>query len=100
MAALRAAPAVPSGTTGQEVTPAGDELTWPREFQDNGTKVDILINNLGVYEPRPFEEISDADWHRIIETNFMSGVRLSRQYLPRMKAANWGRIIFISSESS
>ena len=62
--------------------------------------VDILVNNLGVYEPKPFEEIDDADWQAIIETNFMSGVRLSRHYLPRMKAANWGRIIFISSESA
>ena len=61
---------------------------------------DILINNLGHYEPKPFEEISDEDWAAIIETNFMSGVRLSRHYLPRMKARNWGRIIFISSESA
>jgi NAD(P)-dependent dehydrogenase (short-subunit alcohol dehydrogenase family) len=62
--------------------------------------VDVLINNLGVYEPKPFEQITDNDWHAMIETNFMSGVRLSRHYLPRMKAANWGRIIFISSESA
>jgi len=62
--------------------------------------LDILINNLGHYEPKPFEEISDEDWAAIIETNFMSGVRLSRHYLPRMKARNWGRIIFISSESA
>jgi NAD(P)-dependent dehydrogenase (short-subunit alcohol dehydrogenase family) len=62
--------------------------------------VDILVNNLGVYEPKPFEELADADWLSIIETNFMSGVRLSRHYLPRMKAAGWGRIIFISSESA
>src|SRR5678815_5312022 len=55
-------------------------------------EIDILVNNLGVYEPKPFEEITDADWSAIIETNFMSGVRLSRHYLPRMKAANWGRI--------
>src|SRR5439155_5575486 len=55
---------------------------------------------LGVYEPKPFEQISDDDWHAIIDTNFMSGVRLSRHYLPRMTAANWGRIIFISSESA
>jgi len=61
---------------------------------------DILVNNLGVYVPQPFEKISDADWLSIIETNFMSGVRLSRYYLPRMKAKNWGRIIFISSESA
>ena len=62
--------------------------------------VDVLINNLGVYELKPFEQITDDDWHAIIETNFMSGVRLSRHYLSRMKAANWGRIIFISSESA
>ena len=62
--------------------------------------VDILVNNLGVYEPKLFEQISDYDWRAIIETNFMSGVRLSRHYLPRMTAANWGRIIFISSESA
>jgi NAD(P)-dependent dehydrogenase (short-subunit alcohol dehydrogenase family) len=67
-----------------------------REFPS----IDILINNLGVYEPKPFEQISDDDWQTIIETNFMSGVRLSRHYLPRMTAANWGRIIFISSESA
>jgi NAD(P)-dependent dehydrogenase (short-subunit alcohol dehydrogenase family) len=64
------------------------------------THVDILINNLGSYEPKPFETISDQDWQAIIETNFMSGVRLSRTYLPKMKATNWGRIIFISSESA
>jgi NAD(P)-dependent dehydrogenase (short-subunit alcohol dehydrogenase family) len=61
--------------------------------------VDILVNNLGMYEHRPFEATSDADWQAIIEINFMSGVRLSRYYLPRMKAADWGRIIFLSSES-
>src|SRR5258706_7819117 len=62
--------------------------------------VDILVNNLGIYEPRPFEQITDAEWSAIIETNFLSGVRLSRHYLPRMKTAGWGRIIFISSESA
>ena len=62
--------------------------------------IDILVNNLGVYEPKPFEQIADDDWHAIIELNFMSGVRLSRHYLSQMKAANWGRIIFISSESA
>src|SRR5438094_3821342 len=60
----------------------------------------ILVNNIGVYEPKPFDKITDDDWHSIIETNFMSGVRLCRHYLPGMKAANWGRIIFISSESA
>jgi NAD(P)-dependent dehydrogenase (short-subunit alcohol dehydrogenase family) len=62
--------------------------------------LDILVNNFGVYEPKPFEEITDADWQSIIEKNFMSGVRLCRHYLSRMKAAGWGRIIFISSESA
>lgn len=62
--------------------------------------LDILVNNLGVYQLKPFEEITDADWGSIIETNFMSGVRLSRHYLPRMKAAGGGRILFISSESA
>jgi NAD(P)-dependent dehydrogenase (short-subunit alcohol dehydrogenase family) len=62
--------------------------------------VDILVNNLGVYGPKPFEKITDDDWRAIIETNFMSGVRLCRHYLPEMKTANWGRIIFISSESA
>ena len=59
--------------------------------------VDILVNNLGIYGERPFEDISDIDWQKIIEINFMNGVRLSRHYLPRMKAEGWGRIIFLSS---
>src|SRR5436853_1294845 len=63
-------------------------------------QVDILINNLGIYELKAFEDISDEDWMAMIETNFMSGVRLSRHYLPKMRAENWGRIIFISSESA
>lgn len=61
--------------------------------------VDILVNNMGIFEPRPFEQISDADWFRFFEVNVMSGVRLSRHHLPRMKERNWGRIVFISSES-
>jgi len=62
--------------------------------------VDILVNNLGAFEPKTFEAITDADWNAIIETNFMSGVRLCRGWLPKMKAAGWGRVIFISSESA
>jgi NAD(P)-dependent dehydrogenase (short-subunit alcohol dehydrogenase family) len=61
--------------------------------------VDILVNNLGIFEPKAFEEIPDEDWRRFFEVNVLSGVRLSRQYLPGMKQRNWGRIIFISSES-
>jgi NAD(P)-dependent dehydrogenase (short-subunit alcohol dehydrogenase family) len=60
---------------------------------------DILINNLGIFEPKPFAEIPDADWLRFFEVNVLSGVRLSRHYLPGMLKNNWGRIIFISSES-
>ena len=62
-------------------------------------EVDILVNNMGIFEPKPFEEIPDADWLRFFETNVMSGVRLTRHYLPGMKARNWGRVVFVSSES-
>jgi NAD(P)-dependent dehydrogenase (short-subunit alcohol dehydrogenase family) len=62
-------------------------------------KVDILINNVGIGELKPFEKISDQDWLKLIEVNFMSGVRLSRFYLPLMRKQKWGRIVFISSES-
>ncbi|MBS2008293.1 MAG: SDR family oxidoreductase [Cyanobacteria bacterium SZAS TMP-1] len=61
--------------------------------------VDILINNVGIFEPKSFQDISDEDWMRFFEVNVMSGVRLSRAYLPAMKKKNWGRIMFISSES-
>jgi len=61
--------------------------------------VDILVNNLGIFEPKAFEQIPDEDWLRFFEVNVLSGVRLSRHHLPRMKQRNWGRIIFISSES-
>jgi len=62
-------------------------------------EADILVNNLGIFEPKPFEEIPDADWLRFFEVNVVSGARLARLYLPGMRRANWGRIIFISSES-
>ncbi|HMD08678.1 MAG TPA: SDR family NAD(P)-dependent oxidoreductase [Candidatus Acidoferrum sp.] len=64
------------------------------------THADVLVNNLGIFEPRPFAEIPDADWLRFFEVNVLSGVRLSRHYLPGMLKNNWGRIIFISSESA
>jgi 3-oxoacyl-[acyl-carrier protein] reductase len=60
---------------------------------------DILVNNLGFYESRPFEEISDEEWFRMLDVNVMSGVRLARHYFPRMLAKNWGRVLFISSET-
>ena len=61
--------------------------------------VDVLVHNLGIYEPKAFAEISDDEWLKFLEVNVMSGVRLSRYYLPKMIQKNWGRIIFISSES-
>jgi NAD(P)-dependent dehydrogenase (short-subunit alcohol dehydrogenase family) len=75
-------------------TAEGAEKTFARY-----PEVDILINNLGIFEPKPFEEIPDEDWRRFFEVNVLSGVRMSRHYLPGMKQRNWGRIIFISSES-
>lgn len=68
-------------------------------FQKQITQTDILINNLGIFEPKPFLEIPDDDWFKYFEVNVMSGVRLSRHYLPGMVERKWGRIIFISSES-
>jgi NAD(P)-dependent dehydrogenase (short-subunit alcohol dehydrogenase family) len=61
--------------------------------------VDILVNNLGIYEVKPFPEITDEDWQRFFEINVLSGARLSRFYLPQLLKKNWGRIVFISSES-
>ena len=70
-----------------------------RQLLEVAGDVDILVNNLGIFEPKPFEEIADDDWLRFFEVNVMSGVRLARQQLPAMKARGWGRIVFISSES-
>jgi NAD(P)-dependent dehydrogenase (short-subunit alcohol dehydrogenase family) len=63
-------------------------------------RVDILVNNVGIFEPKPFEKITDENWEQFFAVNVMSGVRLSRAYLPPMKERNWGRIVFISSESA
>jgi NAD(P)-dependent dehydrogenase (short-subunit alcohol dehydrogenase family) len=63
-------------------------------------EVDILINNAGIFEPKAFVDIPDEDWFRFFEVNVMSGIRLSRHYFPKMLQKNWGRIIFISSESA
>ena len=70
-----------------------------QQLLDAAGELDILVNNLGIFEPKPFESIGDDDWLRFFEVNVMSGVRLSRHHLPLMKARNWGRIVFISSES-
>jgi NAD(P)-dependent dehydrogenase (short-subunit alcohol dehydrogenase family) len=66
---------------------------------DRVAETDILVNNLGIFEPKPFEEITDDDWHRFFDVNVLSGIRLARAYLPGMLKRNWGRIVFISSES-
>jgi NAD(P)-dependent dehydrogenase (short-subunit alcohol dehydrogenase family) len=88
--------------------PAADVTGIPADFADpvqvrdllgSLGEVDILVNNVGVFEVAAFEEISDADWQRYFGVNVMSGVRLSRHALPAMLARGWGRIIFISSES-
>jgi NAD(P)-dependent dehydrogenase (short-subunit alcohol dehydrogenase family) len=60
---------------------------------------DILVNNLGIFEPKAFAEITDADWQHFFDANVMSGIRMSRHYLPGMVAKGWGRVVFISSES-
>jgi NAD(P)-dependent dehydrogenase (short-subunit alcohol dehydrogenase family) len=62
-------------------------------------EVDILVNNLGIFQPKPFFEIPDGDWRSFFEVNVLSGVRLTRRYLPAMLQKNWGRVVFISSES-
>jgi len=79
-----------------DLADAGTAAELARRFP----QVDILVNNLGIYEPKPFEEIPDEDWLRLFDINVLSGVRLARAYLPGMKQRNWGRIVFISSESA
>ena len=69
---------------------------WRPAYPD----VDILVNNLGIFDTKPFEDIPDADWLRFFEVNVMAGVRLARAYLPAMRRRDWGRIVFISSESA
>jgi NAD(P)-dependent dehydrogenase (short-subunit alcohol dehydrogenase family) len=71
-----------------------------RKLSEKFPDVEILVNNLGIFEPKEFEDITDADWRRFFDVNVLSGVRLARLFLPGMKRRNWGRIIFISSESA
>jgi NAD(P)-dependent dehydrogenase (short-subunit alcohol dehydrogenase family) len=63
-------------------------------------ELDVLVNNMGIFEPKPFEQITDQDWLRFFETNVLSGIRLARHYVAGMRARNWGRIVFVSSESA
>jgi NAD(P)-dependent dehydrogenase (short-subunit alcohol dehydrogenase family) len=85
----------PKGFAADMSTPEGTRAIHAA-FPD----VDILVNNVGGYGPQAFEQSTDEDWYRLIDLNVMSGVRLSRLYLPRMRTQDWGRIIFISSESA
>lgn len=90
-------------TPGGKVTGVAADLATAEgvaAFLRQAGEADILVNNLGIFEPMLFAEITDADWHRFFDTNVMSGVRLSRHYLPAMMKRDWGRIVFISSESA
>jgi NAD(P)-dependent dehydrogenase (short-subunit alcohol dehydrogenase family) len=87
--------AVVRGVAADLGTAEGADLVV-REVPD----VEVLVNNVGIFAPQAFEEIADADWMRFFETNVMSGVRLSRAYLPGMRERDWGRIVFVSSESA
>jgi len=69
-------------------------------FLHQAPAADVLVNNLGIFDVKPFLKISDAEWLRFFEVNVLSGVRLARAYLPGMLKKNWGRVIFISSESA
>jgi NAD(P)-dependent dehydrogenase (short-subunit alcohol dehydrogenase family) len=82
------------GFVGDLASAAGAE-----ELARRFPSVEILVNNLGIFEPKAFEDIPDDDWRRFFDVNVLSGARLARLFLPAMKRANWGRIIFISSES-
>jgi NAD(P)-dependent dehydrogenase (short-subunit alcohol dehydrogenase family) len=93
--------AMKAATGGDVLGFAGDLSAAPvaEQLAQRHPQVDILVNNLGIFEVKPFEEISDADWRHFFDVNVLSGARLSRLYLPGMRERNWGRIIFISSES-
>jgi NAD(P)-dependent dehydrogenase (short-subunit alcohol dehydrogenase family) len=87
---------------GAAITGVAADLGSARGVHHFATQVpeaDILVNNLGIFDPKPFLEIEDEEWERFFQVNVMSGVRLSRHYLPGMIGRNWGRIVFISSES-
>jgi len=118
--AREGAEVVINGRTGQRVAEAIQKIHADADLKgsvsgiaaDAGTRagtdqliaqvpdVDILVNNLGIFEPKPFEQIPDEDWRRFFEVNVLSGIRLARTYLPDMLKRNWGRIVFISSESA
>jgi NAD(P)-dependent dehydrogenase (short-subunit alcohol dehydrogenase family) len=87
---------------GAEVTEVASNLGTPEGIAalvEQVPSADILVNNLGIFDPKPFLDIPDSEWLRFYEVNVMSGVRLTRHYLPGMLEKKWGRVIFISSES-
>jgi NAD(P)-dependent dehydrogenase (short-subunit alcohol dehydrogenase family) len=89
-------------TTGKTVSGFAGDLTQAEVAQSLVSRfpqVDILVNNLGIFEPKAFADIPDADWQRFFDVNVLSGVRLARLYLAGMQQKDWGRIVFISSES-
>ncbi|MBC7900675.1 MAG: SDR family NAD(P)-dependent oxidoreductase [Saprospiraceae bacterium] len=93
---------VKSGVENARVSGVVADLATPEGAQkviEGIPEVDILVNNVGAYNLKPFDDISDDEWLELFNLNVMSGVRLSRHYLPKMRAKNWGRIVFISSES-
>jgi NAD(P)-dependent dehydrogenase (short-subunit alcohol dehydrogenase family) len=99
----KAAQAIREAVSGAQVTGIVADFgssDGARRVTESLNRVDILVNNVGIFEPKLFADISDEDWLRFFEVNVMSGVRLSRHYLKGMLENNWGRIIFISSESA
>jgi NAD(P)-dependent dehydrogenase (short-subunit alcohol dehydrogenase family) len=97
----KAVAAVKAGAKGEVLGFAGDlsAAGVAEELVRRHPHVEILVNNLGIYEAKPFLQITDADWQRFFDVNVLSGARLARLYLPAMLKVNWGRIVFISSES-
>ena len=97
-----AAAKIKPASCGQVLGFAGDlsSAAAAEELVRQHPNIEILVNNLGIFEPKPFEDIPDADWMRFFTVNVLSGVRLARLCLPAMRRAAWGRIIFISSESA
>jgi NAD(P)-dependent dehydrogenase (short-subunit alcohol dehydrogenase family) len=95
IAAIRAATGREASGFAGDLSDAGTAEALVRKHPG----IEILVNNLGIFEPKPFEEIPDEDWRRLFDVNVLSGARLARLVLPAMRRANWGRIIFISSES-
>jgi NAD(P)-dependent dehydrogenase (short-subunit alcohol dehydrogenase family) len=102
-AAAKAAAAVRERASGANVIEAPGDLGTAEgctAIIQKHPAVDILVNNMGIYEPKGFFEIEDADWQKMFDVNVMSGVRLTRHYLKRMlDERDWGRVVFVSSES-